>query len=184
VPAFLPLWTPKIQEIGCPQNRGNFTHRLERLITIPGTDEQGFRACVGVLRLVKTHGRERLEAACSRALEIGARSYSSVNSIPKNNRDRQRAAKPADGPAIAHDNIRGPTNWVGSAKRNRVHHPAGTAKVIRARGLTAVVRRGPVWHIGEADDTLDCIVHHLGLALQLPLKGDPVNHHFEDVVVQ
>jgi transposase len=71
--------------------------------------EQGFRACVGILRLVKTYGRERLEAACSRALEIGARSYSSVNSILKNNLDRQRPAKPADGPAIAHDNIRGPT---------------------------------------------------------------------------
>ena len=53
--------------------------------------------------------RERLEAACCRALEIGARSYSSVNSILKNNLDRRRPAMPADGPAIAHDNIRGPT---------------------------------------------------------------------------
>ena len=41
--------------------------------------------------------------------EIGARSYSSVNSILKNNLDRQRPATPADGPAIAHDNIRGST---------------------------------------------------------------------------
>jgi DNA replication protein DnaC len=63
--------------------------------------EQGFRACVGILRLAKTYGRERLEAACCRALEIGARSYSSVNSILKNNLDRQRPAMPADGPAIA-----------------------------------------------------------------------------------
>jgi transposase len=71
--------------------------------------EQGFRACLGILRLTKTYGRDRLEAACSRALEIGARSYSSVNSILKNNLDRRRPAMPADGPAIAHDNIRGPT---------------------------------------------------------------------------
>ena len=71
--------------------------------------EQGFRACVGILRLAKTYGRERLEAACSRAIEIGARSYSSVNSILKNDLDRRRPATPADGPAIAHDNIRGPT---------------------------------------------------------------------------
>jgi len=61
------------------------------------------------VRLAKTYGRERLEAACSRALEIGARSYSSVNSILKNNLDRRRPAMSADGPAIAHDNIRGPT---------------------------------------------------------------------------
>ena len=71
--------------------------------------EQGFRACVGIVRLAKMWGRERLEAACFRAIEIGARSYSSVNSILKNNLDRQRPATPADGPAIAHDNIRGPT---------------------------------------------------------------------------
>jgi transposase len=71
--------------------------------------EQGFRACVGILRLVKTCGREHLEAACARALEIGARSYSSVNSILKNNLDRRQPAMPADGPAVAHDNIRGPT---------------------------------------------------------------------------
>ena len=71
--------------------------------------EQGFRACVGILRLAKSYGRERLEAACSRALEIGARSYSSVNSILKNNLDRQQPATSADGPAIVHDNIRGPT---------------------------------------------------------------------------
>jgi hypothetical protein len=31
--------------------------------------EQGFRAYIGILRLVKTYGRERLEDACSRALD-------------------------------------------------------------------------------------------------------------------
>ena len=70
--------------------------------------EQGFRACVGIMRLVKSYGAERLEAACGRALEIGARSYSSVNSILKTNRDRQRRAPPTDEPAIIHENIRGP----------------------------------------------------------------------------
>jgi hypothetical protein len=60
------------------------------------------------MRLVKSYGAERLEAACGRALEIGARSYSSVNSILKTNRDRQRLAPPTDEPAIIHNNIRGP----------------------------------------------------------------------------
>lgn len=69
--------------------------------------EQGFRACIGILRLAKTHGRDRLEAASARALEIGARSYTSVNSILKNNLDRRRSDKPTDGPAITHSNIRG-----------------------------------------------------------------------------
>ena len=69
--------------------------------------EQGFRACIGIVRLAKAHGRDRLEAACRRALEIGARSYTSVNSILRNNLDRQRPDSATDGPAIAHDNIRG-----------------------------------------------------------------------------
>ncbi len=70
--------------------------------------EQGFRAAIGIIRLAKTHGRDRLEAACARALEIGARSYSSVNSILKNNLDRKRPEGATDGPAITHQNIRGP----------------------------------------------------------------------------
>jgi transposase len=74
--------------------------------------EQGFRSAIGILRLAKSHGAERLEAACQRALEIGAPCYSSVASILRNNLDRRqppRSAKPAaDGPAIDHHNIRGP----------------------------------------------------------------------------
>jgi transposase len=102
-------WTP--ESIRRQANAvGRHTSALVEIILRERTHpEQGFRACVGILRLAKTYGRERLEAACSRALEIGARSYSSVNSILKNNLDRQRPATPADGPAIAHDNIRGPT---------------------------------------------------------------------------
>ncbi|MGA7803452.1 Mu transposase domain-containing protein [Bradyrhizobium sp.] len=70
--------------------------------------EQGFRATIGILRHATSFGHERLEAACGRALDIGARSYTSVTSILKNNLDRQRAATATDGPAIVHPNIRGP----------------------------------------------------------------------------
>jgi len=70
--------------------------------------EQGFRSSIGILRFAKTHGPDRLEAACARALEIGARSYTSVKSILKNGLDRRRPAAATDGPAIVHPNIRGP----------------------------------------------------------------------------
>jgi len=39
--------------------------------------EQGFRASIGILRHASNFGHERLEAACGRALDIGARSYTS-----------------------------------------------------------------------------------------------------------
>jgi len=69
--------------------------------------EQGFRSCIGIIRLAKIYGRQRLDAACERALDIGTRSYKSVKSILQNSLDRKRPEKAADEPAIVHDNIRG-----------------------------------------------------------------------------
>src|SRR6266480_4949592 len=71
--------------------------------------EQGFRACLGIVRLVKPFGMARVEAAATRALDIGARTYGSVRSILDNNLDRH-ADRPRgpDGVTILHPNIRGP----------------------------------------------------------------------------
>ena len=71
--------------------------------------EQGFRSCLGIVRLLARFPRERVEAACERALAIGTRSFSSVKSILHTKLDRKRPEKAADGPAIVHGNIRGPT---------------------------------------------------------------------------
>jgi transposase len=102
-------WTPeriqrKAGEIG--RNTAILVEIILRERTHP---EQGFRACLGILRLANSYEPQRFEAACAHALTIGARSYRSVLSILKTNRDRNRPAPAADGPAIAHDNIRGPT---------------------------------------------------------------------------
>ena len=71
--------------------------------------EQGFRACLGIVRLAGPYGAERLEAAAERAIDIGARTYGSVKSILDNNLDRRPAQKRAtDGTPILHANIRGP----------------------------------------------------------------------------
>ena len=70
--------------------------------------EQGFRSCVGILRLAKGYGSDRLEAACERALAIGAHSYTSLASILKNGLDRQAPQEPRDtSPLPAHPNLRG-----------------------------------------------------------------------------
>ena len=70
--------------------------------------EQGFRACLGILKLVRSVGAERLDAAAERAIEIGALTYGSVKSILDNRLERQRAEKrPADPTPIHHPNIRG-----------------------------------------------------------------------------
>ena len=107
-------WTPariqrKANEIG-PKTSA----LIEIILREKTHPEQGFRACIGILRHAEAFGPERLEAACGRALEIGARSYTSVTSILKNNLDRRRPEPATDGPAITHDNIRGPTYFHGS----------------------------------------------------------------------
>jgi len=67
--------------------------------------EQGFRSCIGILRLAQRYDAERLDGACARALALGTRSYSSVAAILKNAREN----KPADPeqPSLMHENIRG-----------------------------------------------------------------------------
>ena len=101
-------WTPeRIQRQAA--EIGPKTSALVELILREKTHpEQGFRATIGIIRHAKSFGPERLEAACDRALEIGARSYTSVTSILKHNLDRRRPASATDGPAIVHSNIRGP----------------------------------------------------------------------------
>ncbi|PKQ29043.1 MAG: IS21 family transposase [Actinobacteria bacterium HGW-Actinobacteria-10] len=69
--------------------------------------ELGFRSCLGILRLSKSHGEDRLEAACARALSCGARSYKSVKSILDKRLDQVPAPQDTPLPAPMHDNGRG-----------------------------------------------------------------------------
>lgn len=70
--------------------------------------QQGFRSILGILRLEKTYGSDRLEAACQRALAINATSFKSVASILKNGLDQQPAKTKENEPhPVRHPNIRG-----------------------------------------------------------------------------
>jgi transposase len=70
---------------------------------------QGFRSCLGIMRLGKAYGAERLDAACSRALALQAHSYKSVASILRHGLDQQPLTPDrVSPPTILHANIRGP----------------------------------------------------------------------------
>lgn len=76
--------------------------------------EQGYRSCLGILRLGRRHGDVRLEAACARALAAGARSFRHVDSILKHGLDRVpfdagvADTDPSNVPAPRlHENLRG-----------------------------------------------------------------------------
>jgi transposase len=70
--------------------------------------EQAFRTCLGILKLFRGANRERAEAVCARALDIGALSYTSLVSILDNHLDRARPVQPVDQTPLLHANIRGP----------------------------------------------------------------------------
>jgi len=81
---------------------------IETILNSRAHPQQGFRSCLGILRLAKSYGNQRLEAACRRAVIIGGTSYRSVESILKHNLDQKPLAQEqAAEPGIAHTNIRG-----------------------------------------------------------------------------
>jgi len=100
-------WTPERLARKAGEVGPNTDALVEVIMRERHHPEQGFRSCIGIIGLAKTFGSDRLEAACARALEIGTRSYTSINSILKNNIDRKRSEPATDGPAITHPNIRG-----------------------------------------------------------------------------
>jgi len=70
--------------------------------------QQGFRSCLGISRLSKTYGTDRVEAACRRALALQSYSYKSVHSILKKGLDRQPLLAPVpERPSRDHANVRG-----------------------------------------------------------------------------
>jgi len=77
--------------------------------------EQGFRSCLGLLRLGKRYSNSRLEAASKRAVQVGACSYKSVKSILDNGLDRQSLdPEPVSAPHHqVHVNVRGAAYYQG-----------------------------------------------------------------------
>jgi transposase len=69
--------------------------------------EQGFRTCLGVLRLFRGIDAARAEAVSRRAIEVGGLSYASIASILKHRLDQKASPQAADGTPLLHDNIRG-----------------------------------------------------------------------------
>ena len=70
--------------------------------------EHGYRSCLGLLSLSRGYGRERLEAACARALAVGTNSSKSVRSILKQGLDQvEEASSEHQHELPLHENVRG-----------------------------------------------------------------------------
>jgi transposase len=106
-------WTPSRIVRWAEQTGPQTCALVQRILETRPHPEQGYRSCLGLLRLGQRYSAVRLEAACTRALTLGAISYRSVNSILQNGLDRlpleeqATLSLPRD-----HEHVRGPNSFI------------------------------------------------------------------------
>lgn len=106
-------WTPERLVRWGLKNGPSTSQVMEKIMGQRAHPQQGFRSCLGVMRLAKEFGDERLEAACQRALAIHSPSYKSIQSILKSKLDQaklpgeQLALTESNSVPLDHPNIRG-----------------------------------------------------------------------------
>ena len=103
-------WSPA-RLIGWAEKTGEHTALVvSQILESRPHPEQGFRSCLGIMRLGKLYGEGRLESACSRAHRLRSYSYKSIQSILKHGLDAQplEPELPSDTPTTQeHRNVRG-----------------------------------------------------------------------------
>jgi len=105
-------WTPS-RIIRWAAQTGPHTEKLiTHILESKPHPQQGFRSCLGIIRLGKQYPKERLEAACAYALSIHGFFYKSVQSILKNGLDQKHTLLPKREEStlplpLPHPNIRG-----------------------------------------------------------------------------
>ena len=108
-------WTPSRLVAWGAKTGPNTAQLVQHIIANKPHPEQGYRACLGLLRLGEKYSPARLEAACRRALNFGGLSYRSVKSILDNGLDQvpleeqAKLALPQD-----HEHLRGSAYYAGA----------------------------------------------------------------------
>lgn len=102
-------WEPD-REMEWALGVGQHTHAFLQILLAKYTQRELAYRSIGALKaLGREFGPDRLEAACSRALAIGATETRNVRSILRTNLDRQPlSTRTTDTVTLDHDNIRGP----------------------------------------------------------------------------
>ena len=102
-------WNPA-RFIQWARKTGQATAQLvEQILTTRLYPEQGYRACLGIIRLEKHYEPARVEAAAKRALKFNTCSYRSMKSILSTGLDQQHdnGEQPELPGLLPHQNIRG-----------------------------------------------------------------------------
>jgi len=102
-------WTPSRVIEWARRSGPSVGELVERVMQEKPHPEVGYKSCLGIIRLGKQHGPERLDAACRRALAIGSRNYRTVKNILSSGADQLPLpmAEVARTTLTVHENVRG-----------------------------------------------------------------------------
>jgi len=85
---------------------------IKRVLQSKSFFEQTYNSCLGIMRLGKQYGNDRLEAACTRVLASPIINYGSINNILKHNLDKQHTLFDTQASTIPqHNQLRGPAAY-------------------------------------------------------------------------
>jgi len=102
-------WTPSRLIRWASQSGPAVGELVERLLKEKPHPEMGFKAGMGLIRLGKVHGAERLDAACRRALALRSHAYTTVKNILASRTDQLPLPLDEDKRTTLqlHENVRG-----------------------------------------------------------------------------
>ncbi len=101
-------WTPERITSWAGTIGPNCSAAAQQIMASRPLPEHGFRPCLGLIRLGKRYGNERVNRACGRALKLNLVGYRHIENMLKSGRDRIPLPEEQAAPAIvAQDNVRG-----------------------------------------------------------------------------
>ena len=100
-------WPPS-RIVGWASNLGPAVAQLvELILAAKPHPEQGYRSCMALFRDAKRYPNDRVDAACARAIAIGAPNRRSVHSILLRGLDQLPLEEPVSVRRVPHENVRG-----------------------------------------------------------------------------
>ena len=119
-------WTPS-RLIHWGQTLGDDVGRLfDEIMKARPHPEQGFRSCLGIMRLARTHGNDRLKKACERALSLKSYSYWTVKNILTHKLEAAAPEAKAKTPDIRHEHLRGASYYQSEGETASLDDPQST----------------------------------------------------------
>lgn len=111
-------WTPQRMRLWGESVGSRTGAMIEAIIRSAVHPEHAYRKCLGLLRLAKARGNDRMEMACDKALILGAIGYRSVkNILDRGLENADNSNEPEDlHLPLLHDNVRGSGYYAGGVQ--------------------------------------------------------------------